>query len=577
MKKKLITLIIFLLLVTSGNIHGESKKNILIMVEGMSIEDFIDLGADEGYLGFINIRTRKPYTRENLYRSINLGRKIGKKDLYSKKYEYFSDAYKGKILSLGEDSNLLFGDENGNVDLYLGDESYYDLSGFDLVAISLNLDSRKEKVDLKNFIEANKMNEILVVSTKVAKEDKDPVNDYLVPLIYYKDGGRGHIKSPSTNRKGYIVMEDISTSLIKDGKFKEKRIGNIIEVVPEEIDLRQMYKNNINLLYISYIVHGIVYASIFLSTYIIYKKSSFRKVYKYFLFGLNTISLSFVFSLLGLYENIYLYLTSLLIVAGLLTLIFKNVGWYFKFLILFNYLFIGLALIYKPDYIYHSYIGFNNLDYGARYYGLNNGIMGLFLGIGSILIIENEKSIRNLFLRLGLNSLVLVFNLLVLSVKYGANTGGFITGISLVCLYIYYMINGDNYKKWLPILILLGLIIFGLNMYIGRIDGYNHGYKMFERIRQNGLSEFYYIVWFKLKELVKMTLSPQYLLIFLSEIYILRKMRSIFKDKRNKIPILMGILGFFINDTGNVMLIYILFISIVYYIQSEYKYSNWIF
>src|SRR5699024_10483143 len=102
-----------------------------------------------------------------------------------------------------------------------------------------------------------------------------------------------------------------------------------------------------------------------------------------------------------------------------------------------TYALLAIGIIFYPKFIYNSYIGYNNLIYGARYYGFNNGIMAVLLATSIISYFSIEKKLKA---KLFKNILLLFYfslNIVLLSVKFGANTGGFFTAIILLLTMIY--------------------------------------------------------------------------------------------------------------------------------------------
>ena len=206
---------------------------------------------------------------------------------------------------------------------------------------------------------------------------------------------------------------------------------------------------------------------------------------------------------------------------------------------------------FYPEIIYNSYIGFNNLFYGARYYGFNNGIMGVLLVSSIISCFFIKGLVENEFIK-SIICLIYVFtNIIVLSANYGANTGGFITAVALFLIMIYVNLLG---KKWninnIIILILVGISIFALNMYFDYLSHEkSHAINLFIRIKTFGFGEFIDMFKVKAKELVKLTILPPFSIVIVAQIIslktILKGLNISFK-KETYIIIITGIIGFYL-------------------------------
>ena len=104
--KKIIKFIILISIILIPNIiFAEDINSILLIVDELSIETIEELYLDQYSIGFVNLKTRPPYSEEGLFLSINTGRKLsiknfGKKD---KKIDYLSDILKKENVSyIGE-------------------------------------------------------------------------------------------------------------------------------------------------------------------------------------------------------------------------------------------------------------------------------------------------------------------------------------------------------------------------------------------------------------------------------------------------------------------------------------------
>ena len=93
MKKHNIIFILVLLIIffSSGISYGEENKAIVIIVDELNFQTIEKIVNENDYgIGFINIKTRKPYGNESFYFSLATGRKVGAKK------EYYKGLYKDK-------------------------------------------------------------------------------------------------------------------------------------------------------------------------------------------------------------------------------------------------------------------------------------------------------------------------------------------------------------------------------------------------------------------------------------------------------------------------------------------------
>ena len=177
---------------------------------------------------------------------------------------------------------------------------------------------------------------------------------------------------------------------------------------------------------------------------------------------------------------------------------------------------------------------------------------------------------------------IFTLNMLVLSARFGANTGGFITSIVLFGLMVYYIFSlGKNIINKYIILFLLVIGIFTVNMLFDYSNTSNsHAIEFLYRIKKNGLWEFMTIVSFKAKELFKLTIVPPFSIILASQVLILRKMKDYILENiklksKTFIVLITAIVGLLLNDTGPITFIYMMFFFI-FDLTNERKYINMI-
>ena len=626
MKKHNITLILALTLIFlfSSISYATGDKSILILLDELSMEDIEKTFHDENFgIGFMNLRTRKPHDDESLYFSIGTGRKVGvKSDYYKGLYKNkdgtikvigFEDMFKDltkrnnniKVDILGEklkdegvsyigdkSSAIIAADKDGNIksgeieikydEKWLKEKTNHHLSNSNILVLSYEIGETKHRVELlEKYIDGFRDYNIMIIPNKVSEEMEYVLNKTLAPIVYLNGENKGLIKSSSTKREGFITPEDIFVELLSNnGEESPSAIGNRINIVGKENNLDQaknLFKKTINLIWIASIFHGIVYFIQAYSAYYIYKnrKDKLDDVNLYNNFIIVNIFISLLMGASSLHINIVLYLFINFLTTYIITLFMsdKEISTIGLFSTL-TYILIILGIFFYPEIIYNSYIGFNNLFYGARYYGFNNGIMGVLL----VTSIISYFFIKDLMLNKFVNNLVCLLyfsiNMIVLSANYGANTGGFLTSIALFLTMTYTNLIGKSWDiKNILVLILAGLLIFSINMYFDSLSQEkSHAINFLVRIKTFGASEFIDMFKIKAKELIKLTLLPPFSIVIVSQIISLKRLL-----KENNIPfkreayiiLITGVIGFVLNDTGMITFIYM-----THYLISLLVYSN---
>ena len=604
MKRRIIDLLLIMIIFFVPNtIRASSNDSILILVDELSFDLIKDLALEKYSIGLVNYKTRPPYYKENLLLSINTGRKLSLKEFKNKnaKIEYLGDVLKKEKVSYigGRTEKILVANSKGEVDYEL-DEINYDLDWLientdyllkksNILLVSYDFKGEDKRVDiLKKYLENYSDRNIIILPEGVAKVDRNLLNKFLVPIIYINGKDSGILTSQSTRREGLITLEDISVHIKSIyGIDYKNTVGKPFEFIKAENPMeriRDIFTDTMNLLILATVFHGLIYFTQFIFSIRLLK---YRKIDNW-VYGLYSsmaasIPISIVLGVFNLQKNILLYLLICILLSygTVKFFIIKKLD-LIKALSFLIYGLISLGVLFYPKIIYNSFIGFNNLVYGARFYGLNNGIMGVFL-ISSILIYFSsiEGINRNGYKKI-LGLFIFTLNMLVLSARFGANTGGFITSIVLFGLMVYYIFSlGKNIINKYIILFLLVIGIFTVNMLFDYSNTSNsHAIEFLYRIKKNGLWEFMTIVSFKAKELFKLTIVPPFSIILASQVLILRKMKDYILENiklksKTFIVLITAIVGLLLNDTGPITFIYMMFFFI-FDLTNERKYINMI-
>ncbi|MDR7857272.1 hypothetical protein [Tissierella sp.] len=586
MRKTLTIIFLILIIFLPANSLAEEIKTILVIVDELPFNIVEKLSLEKYGIGLVNLKTRSSYSEEGLYLSINTGRKLSLAEVGKKNsgIEYIGDILeKEKVSYIGEGKEDLVVVNNAKKVNYREDTLIYDLewlvkntdnmlSKSNLLSLGYNFEDESNRIDiLSSYLKKYKDNRIIILPKKAAVEDKNLINNYIVPIIYINKQDSGVLTSLSTNREGFITLEDISVQIKNTyGYSKKTNIGNEFLMVSENEPLKEIkdiYTNTMNLLIIAFIFHGLTYLTQgLLGIWILRRRESREWLNIVYAFTSTIICISLILGFFQFHENLFLYLIIIIPIAYIIakSVVKKNYD-FVKHISILTYLLIVIGTIFYPKMIYNSYMGFNNLVYGARYYGLNNGIMGVLLATSILTYFNITKTILNANIKRLVGLLIFVLNIVVLSTRYGANTGGFITSIALFGIMMYILfLNKKISLKNIVILLFIGALIFCLNMYLDNInEGKSHAIQFFYRIKENGIGEFVSMATFKARELIKLTLSPPFSIVLIFQFIILKKLYKRLKYSKDIkeeaiIMIITSLIGFAINDTGVITFIYMM-------------------
>ena len=263
--------------------YAIQDKSILILLDELDLANVEETLSGEDFgIGFMNLRTRRPYNNESLYFSIGTGRKVGVKSefykgLYKNKdgtikvvgfenmlkdltkrnnnieLEILGDRLKYKGLSyIGDNSSaIVAADKNGNIkygeieikydEKWLMGKTNFHLSDSNILVLSYEIAESKYRADLlKRYIDKFRDYNIIIIPNKVSDKMRYILNKNLAPVIYLNGDNRGLIKSSSTKREGFITIEDIFVELLSiNGEESFSAIGNRINIIDKENNLAQ--------------------------------------------------------------------------------------------------------------------------------------------------------------------------------------------------------------------------------------------------------------------------------------------------------------------------------------------------
>lgn len=590
--------------------YAENEKTVVILVDELKLKDIREILGRYSYgIGLINTKTRNSDVDESIYFSIALGRKVAVSSYYSGLYKgkdgrIYISGYKEMLNSISIEDNrideillgerlkdqgisyignnpsaVLAADSNGVIHSgeieinynrdWLLEKTEYHLKNSNILILSYKIDNMKNRLNvLKEYISNIKDNRILIIPISVSEDMDTLFNDYIVPIVYIEGNKDGLLTSSSTKREGFIVLEDIYGHLVSIyDEIYESDIGNEIQIVEKEDNIKsleELFKNTNNLMYITYMFHGALYLLQVYSGYMLYRRryEHLNRLNYLYTFAVINIFIGLLMAASSYHINIALYISVNLLISYIITaLMYDNRVDNICLFSLLSYGIIIIQTLFYPNVIYSSPVGMNNIFYGARYYGYNNGMMAVLVAtsiLGYLFIkrhIENELISKFIFMAF------LIMNISMLSSGKGANTGGFITAsvLFIMALYCNFLKKNWNINVILS-LALFAVLLFGINMYFDFLSHEkSHAIKFLMRIKYYGIKEFMDMAFIKFVELIKLTFLPPYSLTILSQIIILNRLKGcIHKNIKDEIIMLFisSIVAFLINDTGNIAFIF---------------------
>lgn len=618
MKKILSLSLIMILLFLNVNsvLADDNNKTVIITLDQLDFTDSKDMINEKLSMGLLNIKARGKNT-ESLSMSINAGRKVnvpdnvftgiekenGKaiinnyskiKKTLDKSYPNLSEniSFLGEVLDQNNIPTAYMGDEDksealivagkdGSIDKW-EEETPYNigtlkakskelLKSSDVLLISYDINKDKKRLEvLSSFLEEIGDYNILVFPKRVSGDINFRLNDSIVPIFYKSTEDVGILTSSSTKRRGVVNSLDLFPTIANSYDLKlDSNIGNNIEVI-RETNLIETNQNilleflNLNL--IKYIFHGLITT---LSAYIAFLYFMKRKTFKRAKFLLTSIIISIPVSIILGFFDIHRFIVLYIFILAFISIIMaiylsKKVSDNLESISIFTNILIIFSVFLYPKIIYNSYIGYNSIVAGGRFYGFNNEVMGVFIVTSIITYYYVKDKIKDrgtsIVFLLSYFSLVII----ALTGNFGANFGGLLTAIALFLILIYLLLfNKKIDKKTVISLLAIGGFILVSNLYLDmKNETGSHAGNLIERISILGGFELIDMIIKKVKQLLYMIVVPPWSIGFLAQIYFITFMLKDMKNGLKTIPlkfIVMFITSFIVllvNDTGVVAFVY---------------------
>ncbi|WP_425448495.1 hypothetical protein [Dethiothermospora halolimnae] len=616
--KRMFISIFILLLLVSTNVRGFNKesKTILIILDDLDFK-LVDKIIKRDYsMGILNNRTDGMYkvsSYESLFMTIATSRKVNVKeglfngiskksngslevngyddilsalnrnyDNFSNKISFFGDVLNNNGIEVGymgnDSSALIACNKNGLIGIgenkviydrqWLYGKTDELLNNADVLVLSIDTLNKKDRIYiLKDYIDTFDKYNILIMSKNIYGDMNVKFNSTLSPVIYInRSTDNGLLTSRTTKRMGLISNLDIFPHIASlyniDGKTQ---VGNKIDIIPND-NLLKATKDNfrtfVNLNIIKYILHGIIIVTeiIILLLYIIKKNNSSFNLKLTFNTIIIIITGSYILSLLKIYKYIPLYIASIVLFSLLLsTLITKIEINIVEKMSMIIWIFMIYGIFIDKGFLYNTFIGYNNVLVGGRFYGLNNEAMGILLVTSIMVCFYVKEKIKKGKIYFFFIFLIYILNILALSNEYGSNIGGYITSIVLFLAIIYTELFGKkSTKPMVLVFIMMGLALIVGNFFFDFISvNKSHGGSLLYRISVLGYKELLYMIIRKVKQLIFMMVIPPWsIILILQTLFIVLKLQIKNLSRKAKLIFYTSIVALVINDTGVVAFIY---------------------
>ncbi len=613
MRYKIFIIVIVILIsflgIQPAVIAANPPKTILVILDKFSLDLAKSLDNQNTCIGLINNRTSSIYAfdgKVSQLMTLSIGRRVKAEDNLFKGIENLNNGklkvkgFTDILLSIRKNSKTFIEDKflmgeylkTHGVNIgYIGNDSTailaVDKDG--IIEFGVNEIKYEKEWLIENTIKLFNNCNLVVLGYEISnnKDRKKLLLDYLQelkginlmvasfnqlsPIAYksYQCNG-GTIKSDTTKRLGIISNLDILPHIAHIyGLNNTFYIGSKINTIPS-VDAAAILEDNLlqsyNLNTIKYILHGLVIASqLFVILYWKIRKRMNPFTYKVIMNSILLIILfSFILGLFKIYSNIILYLTILIILSVTCSVILSDKFRFYKFPLTYIisigiYLVIIYGVFINDNILYTSFMGYNNILIGGRFYGLNNGIAGVFLSSSILFYYILRKKFKSQNITKWFLLIIPAVNIIALSGRYGANIGGYFTAVILFVFILY-----ENYvdiKSRKLKFLLIALIISSLfitNFYIDIISTKNsHAGDLILRIKDYGVIELINILTIKIKQIIFMTLLSPWIIILISQIFFIKSnYNRVSKVKEAKIIFYVSVIGLLINDTGIITFTY---------------------
>lgn len=309
---------------------------------------------------------------------------------------------------------------------------------------------------------------LIVFSPMVNKKSVEN-KELLAPIwIYNKDNSGNTLISSTTRREGIVANIDIAPTimnLLTDNETYQQMQGHDLKVIYTDIDFYKMLDNVFNIYdirpevlsnYILYQILILIIAIVFL-----FKKNKCRLDWlKILLLSTLFLPLLMLVTAKSVPNNPYMYLFILILISIVLGLIFIHFKPVTAFLILglATYIALTVDIIFGCQMLKCSVLGYDPVI-GARYYGIGNEYMGIYIGSTLLFISTLLESKKNNYL-LFISAIILISTVFILAFPtLGTNAGGVLAIIATIIVFFLKEINISLWKKCIIFSLILFLLL----------------------------------------------------------------------------------------------------------------------
>lgn len=452
--------------------------------------------------------------------------------------------------------------------------------------------------DIDNFVgnlvdEIDKERSLLIIISPNSSDDRIDESKLSPIVLWGKDVNKGIITSSTTNRKGIVANLDIGPTITDFLNITMiKKSGNVIDWLDEDnaYDFVVNMNSRINITskvrsktLTTYGIFSVIVMLLVLITLSLKIKIDNRIGSILEILLINLYSLPLVFLLVSLLNinNMLKFLFGLVIFISLFIVISVKCNRKKLLHLITFFYFILITLDILTDELFSKFsVLSHDPIIGARYFGVGNEMVGLFLAVSMLSLGLLYDRFHNKAINLAITFILV---LLVGHPNLGANIGGLITFLSAG---IYYTIEIFDKKLNIKNLIIIGISIIAVVAVLGFVDvklnpNTTHLGKTLVQIGNEGLYIVENIVVRKLLmniKLVGISFWTKVLLfnviihVIISILY--RNIFDIIVEKgvqKVYLSCIVGsIIGFMVNDSGlilssiaiNMITIYYLFIIV---------------
>lgn len=451
--------------------------------------------------------------------------------------------------NIGEDISKLDSDSS---DLFNKIDTYLEKS--DILFLSLKGMDRDIQKDISKKLFKSNYRCVLI---SMATPDYGYQKNKSISVVMSNSSPEGLLSSDSTKREGIVSSLDIKPTVLNEFNIKDENSSGKVILSQSENNigelLTQKLQSFFNLNLTKYIFHGLVIAINLLIILLYFLKSRYyEKIVRVAYFPAFFILFSIIYNFLS--EKFYTYTLLIISSSILLYILYRKNKISIIWVPIITNILIIIGILFSKNIVYDSFIGYNNIAAGGRYYGFNNDIMGVLMATGIItsgLIAEKFPSLKGKIIGL----LILFLNFIALTGNYGSNFGGLMTSIFTIVLYIYYYLSDSLDKnRWLMPMALISICI--VFYFIGGKN--SHISEFVYRISELGMVEFVDMIKKKISQLLYMTLIPPWSLIIIAQLlYIVSHIKKKLRDfKLIKIILAASVVALLLNDTGAIAFAY---------------------